>query len=391
MKVLLLTHSFSPDISPPQRRWAIFAECFAEAGHEMNVVTPYPSGRKFAVQGGGFDDGLVRVFRYRSVPQSKSMFTKVIKHGVDALLSFPLALSVTKPNVVIATVPALPTLLTGFLVSRISGAYFVVDLRDAWPDLLQESQVIRIKWLAPVVTKFLTYFVRHSDLLVTVSKGLATRMKTVGVLNAATISNGVDITKSFTPLEEQPRGDHLRVLYLGNIGRSQGLDLLISAVAAMNEHIELRIVGKGTERENLALLASQLGVEVDFREPVIGDGVMENYAWADTCIVSLRSDWPSFDHTIPSKLYELLLFDRHITGLVKGEAASIIRESSAGEVVEQTVDALSAYLTHLAHNRSLTWTAGCGSTWVKKNASLKHLGQEYVSLISNFVLKNSLE
>ena len=385
MKIMLLTHSFSPEVSPPQRRWSVIADELAKLGHEIAVVTPQPRGN--SIQGACLfeDNQRILVKRYKSLRKSRTMVGKVFKHGVDAVLSLPAALKSARPDVVIATVPALPTLIVGYAVSKIRGVPFVVDLRDAWPDLLRESQVLKWRWLEPIVSHALAYLVKRSDLLVTVTHGLAVKMRLNGVKNVATISNGVETERPEVFIENQPRIDALRVLYLGNVGRSQGLETLIQAASILGNAISLRIVGNGTEKRSLAELANELDVNVDFREPVYGDLVLENYAWADTCIVSLRPDWPSFDHTVPSKLYELLYLDRHITGMVRGEAAGIITAAKSGEVVGQSASELAEYLTNLTANPDKLKTYKHGSRWVKQNASLRDSAKDYAKLLSGVV------
>ncbi|MGP5688475.1 glycosyltransferase family 4 protein [Glutamicibacter ardleyensis] len=387
MKIMLLTHSFSPEISPPQRRWSVIADELAKLGNEITVVTPQPRGK--SVQGTNLfiDNQRIHVRRYKSLHKSKTMVGKVLKHGVDAVLSLPAALKATRPDVVIATVPALPTLIVGYAVSKIRGVPFVVDLRDAWPDLLRESQVLKWRWLEPMVSHALAYLVRRSDLLVTVTRGLAVKMRLNGVKNVATVANGVETERPESSIHNESRTGAIRVLYLGNIGRSQGLETLIQAASVLGNKVSVRIVGNGTEKRRLAELADELEANVDFREPVYGDLVLENYAWADTCVVSLRPDWASFEHTVPSKLYELLYLDRHITGMVRGEAAGIITAAESGEVVGQNVPALVEYLTNLAADPDKLKTNNHGSRWVKKNASLRDAAQAYATLLSDVVTR----
>lgn len=387
MKIMLLTHSFSPEISPPQRRWSVIADELAKLGNEITVVTPQPRGNSGLGATFCMDNQRIHVRRYKSLRKSKTMVAKVLKHGVDAVLSLPAALKVTRPDVVIATVPALPTLIVGYAVSKIRGVPFVVDLRDAWPDLLRESQVLKWRWLEPMVSHALAYLVKRSDLLVTVTSGLAVKMRLNGVKNVATIANGVETERPEVSIDNEPRTGAIRVLYLGNIGRSQGLETLIQAASILGNKVSVRIVGNGTEKRRLAELADELEANVDFRDPVYGDLVLENYAWADTCVVSLRPDWPSFEHTVPSKLYELLYLDRHITGMVRGEAAGIITAAESGEVVGQSIPALVEYLTNLAADPDKLKTNNHGSRWVKKNASLRDAAQTYAKLLSDVVTR----
>lgn len=387
MKIMLLTHSFSPEISPPQRRWSVIADELAKLGNEITVVTPQPRGNSVQGATSSMDNQRINVRRYQSLHKSKTMVGKVLKHGVDAVLSLPAALKATRPDVVIATVPALPTLIVGYAVSKIRRVPFVVDLRDAWPDLLRESQVLKWRWLEPMVSHALAYLVKRSDLLVTVTRGLAVKMRLNGVKNVATIANGVETERPEVSIDNEPRTGAIRVLYLGNIGRSQGLETLIQAASILGNKVSVRIVGNGTEKRRLAELADELEANVDFKDPVYGDLVLENYAWADTCVVSLRPDWPSFEHTVPSKLYELLYLDRHITGMVRGEAAGIITAAESGEVVGQSIPALVEYLTNLAADPDKLKTNNHGSRWVKKNASLRDAAQTYAKLLSDVVTR----
>lgn len=381
MKIMLLTHSFTPEVSPPQRRWSVMVDELANLGHQITVITPASKRRASINQLRLLTNSNIRVRRYRSLKRTKTMLGKVLKHGIDAVISFPAALRAGRPDIVLATVPALPTMVVGYLVARIYRVPFVVDLRDAWPDLLRESNVIRFRWLEPLITRGLSYVVKRSDLLVTVTNGLARKMIAGGVKNVATVPNGVEVERTGMRVPESPGGDKLNVLYLGNIGRSQGLDTVIRAVARVSNLVTLRIVGTGTEKQRLVQLANDLNVDVDFCDSVYGEAVLENYSWADTCLVSLRPDWPSFEHTIPSKLYELLFLDRHVTAMVRGEAADVVRSSGAGTVVDQNVDALVAHLRWLVENPQALKTKDHGSMWVRTNASLRESGKKYSELL----------
>ncbi len=385
MKIMLLTHSFTPEISPPQRRWSIIVDELGQMGHSITVVTP--KSRRIATQRQRrlLDKSFLKLQSYPSMRRSKTMLGKIVTHGVDAVLSVPAAFRGTKPDVIVATVPAIPTLIVGYLASRLRGVPLVVDLRDAWPDLLSESQVIKFRWLEPIVSKFISFVVNKSDMLVTVTHGLARKMQRNGAKNVATISNGVETEREDLSIAPRENDGEFHILYLGNIGRSQGLETIIRAMKSAPESVRLRIVGQGTEKNRLMSIAMELGVDVDFREPVYGQEVLENYAWADTCLVSLRPDWPSFNHTVPSKLYELLYLNQHVTGLVRGEAANIIRDSEAGIVIKQDVTSLASYIKDIVANPKMLRTNHRGTDWVMKHASLRQAGREYARLLTKVI------
>src|SRR5699024_7612397 len=74
------------------------------------------------------------------------------------------------------------------------------------------------------------------------------------------------------------------------------------------------------------------GSPVEMLPASFGDQTLEHYRWADTSMVTLRSDWASFAHTVPSKTYELLSYGKHITGVVCGEAAAILQQAGQHEI-----------------------------------------------------------
>ncbi|MGP5022133.1 glycosyltransferase family 4 protein [Glutamicibacter arilaitensis] len=380
MKVLLLTHSYSPEHSPPQRRWKAFLQVFTAKGISVCVVAPKNGGLPQENEPG------IKVVRYPSFGRPKRLALKALRSVLQSAASIPVCLMTGRKDVVIATVPALSTLLSGYIVSRLLGAKFVVDLRDSWPNLLSESNVLRSSFLEPLITRIILFLLRHADLVVTVTRGLGEVAKAQGAKPVTVISNGVDQANYTSAVPHIHRDDELlNVLYLGNLGLSQGLDLVVRAVAGLSNKVRVRFVGDGTERERLQQLAASLNAPVEFLHPVRGEQVLEQYAWADTCVVSLRPDWQSFEHTIPSKLYELLYFDRHITGLVRGEAANIIAASAAGNIVGQDLGSLMEHLENLRTEIGQQAHRGNGPNWVVEHASLERLGEKYVHALSTLL------
>src|SRR5690625_2600666 len=164
----------------------------------------------------------------------------------------------------------------------------------------------------------------------------------------------------------------LHVLYLGNHGESQQLDLLIEAARIARRHnpaIAVRFVGEGTQKSNLQAINAQAGSPVEMLPASFGDQTLEHYRWADTSMVTLRSDWASFAHTVPSKTYELLSYGKHITGVVCGEAAAILQQAGNHEVVDDNAQALADTWLRLAKDPHSTPAQQAGRIWVAEHAS----------------------
>lgn len=388
---MLLTHSYAPEHSPPQRRWTQLIRSFRSAGWDVDVVTPVAhaphgrrtlprreAGRPFRTDRGAFGEQVRRVpyLRHKTTRSGR-----LVNHLFSAAMSIPVAALAPRPDVVIVTVPSLPILGAGFVVSRMLRRPLVVDMRDAWPDIARDARIVRgsAKSLAE---RAITAIQTRADLVVTVTYGFAHTLRERGLTNVATVTNGIDMAAIRELDPPASRQDRLEVLYLGNHGESQRLDVPIRAAALVGPKMRLTLVGHGVERNKLMALAEQLGAPVEFHPPVHGRQIMDYYERADSCIVTLRDDWKSFDTTIPSKTYEVLSVGRHVTGIVRGEARSILEEAEAGHVVAAEAKAVAELWNTLAEHRELLRIGKQGRTWVRNNANVQALSQAYIDLLT---------
>ncbi|MHA7219799.1 glycosyltransferase family 4 protein [Arthrobacter sp. MDT1-48-3] len=390
MRVMLLTHSYAPEHSPPQRRWTGFIRSFVSEGWSVDVVTPVAhaphgrrtlprriAGRAFRTDVGGHGERIRRVPYLR---HGTTRMGRLLNHLFSAGMSVPIALLAPRPDVVIVTVPSLPILGAGFVVSRLLKRPLVVDMRDAWPDIARDARIVQgsAKGLAE---RAIIAIQDRAELVVTVTYGFARTLRERGLKNVATVTNGVDVDQLRTldpvPLDKE----RLDVLYLGNHGESQHLEVPIKAAALVGERMRLTMVGHGVRRKDLKSLAAALDAPVDFDDPAYGPSVMDYYEKADSCIVALRDDWKSFETTIPSKTYEVLSIGRHVTGIVLGEARKILEEAEAGHVVAANPRALADLWLSLAADRGQLRVNGAGRQWVQRNADVAALGQAYIELL----------
>ncbi|WP_302488125.1 glycosyltransferase family 4 protein [Paenarthrobacter ureafaciens] len=392
---MLLTHSYWPEHSPPQRRWSALTREFLRAGWNVVVVTPvahYPNGRRtlprreaghaFTNQIGPHGETIRRVPYLRHL--GTSSLARLVDQLFSAVLSVPVGLRGEKPDAIVATAPSLPTLATGLVLSRLRKVPFIVEMRDAWPDLARDARIVQgsVKSLVERVVEFVQH---RADLVVTVTEGFADTLRDRGLTNVTTISNGLDVA-AIPYLKPPPlERDNFHALYLGNHGKSQRLDILIRAAALLGDGFHLTLVGHGTNRPQLVKLARELQAPVTFYPSLHGWAVVEKYREADTCIVSLRDDWKSFETTVPSKTYEVLAIGRHVTAIVRGEAERIILEAKGGDVVAATPEAVAGLWRGLSKDRARLSAGSSGREWVENHADYAKLAVGYMDQISKLV------
>ncbi|WP_230085284.1 glycosyltransferase family 4 protein [Arthrobacter sp. AQ5-05] len=396
---MLLIHSYWPEHSPPQRRWSTLIREFRAVSWDVDVVTPvahFPLGRRelpiklagspFRGQRGPHGE---RIKRVPFIPHSGNFHAaRLLDQVFSAGMSIPAGLMWRKADVIIVTAPSLPILIAGYIVAKLRGVPLIVEMRDAWPDLARDARIVKGN-VKSLIERVVEAIQMRADLVVAVTEGFAKTLRDRGVQNVATVSNGLDVdaVPSFAPPALDR--DVLEALYLGNHGESQRLDVIIRASALVGDAMHLHMVGHGTKRPDLVKLAAELGAPVTFHPSLHGMDVRDRYESADTCIVSLRDDWKSFEATVPSKTYEVLAIGRHVTAIVRGEAARIVTDADGGDVVTWNAEAIASLWRELANDRKRLHAGTSGREWVEKHANYPVLASEYMTLISALVLEKS--
>lgn len=140
--------------------------------------------------------------------------------------------------------------------------------------------------------------------------------------------------------------DHFTVTAVGRFHQHKGMDVLMQAFAALNEHersrIRLRIHGAGPDAEELASLARELNIttpEFELNGPVSADELQQLFAGSDLAVI------PSRQESIPLILSDIARIGCPLLATDAGDMGDLIRRHDAGQVVAAgDVEALSAAL-----------------------------------------------
>jgi glycosyltransferase involved in cell wall biosynthesis len=377
LSVLLMTHYYEPEIGAASRRMRSLVSRWRARGVDVRVIAPlphYPHGRP--LEGYGFRQigtswGRYgeRVTRTPFLPTERGGCAKLADHIVSAAAALSPAMVGPRPDVVVATVPAVPTMGAALVAARRWRALLVLDMRDSWPDVAVEAGMAEGA-VGRVLVRFVSSIQRAADVIVTVPPGFAEVLAARGIPAERIhhVPNGTDVDG--VPYQDPPPqvARRLRVLYCGTHGVSQGLDTVVRAIAAVgSSRVEGRFIGEGTERQGLIELATSLEAPITFEEAVPRDKVWQAYAWADTCLVPLRA-LPSFKDAVPSKIYEIMASGRHVLACLEGEAKRVIGAARAGAVVPpENEAALIEALEHLACHRDELLVGEGPRAWVRAN------------------------
>lgn len=316
--------------------------------HPTNVI--YPGFERGAVLRREGEHGTVIHVRKRFMGRSnlglRLVGEMVWAHDVSRVVSRENVTKGLRADVVVATSPYMIMGRSGQTIARRLGANFVWDVRD-------------LTWLYPAATGARTYNVdgwiddrmrrlaASVDRVITVNDDMARHL---GVGDKAeVIPNGVDERFLHVFLGERwtkTSGRRPLIVYAGLLGRAHRLDVLVQAAALMPD-TDVVLVGDGTDRARLELLARSIGSPIRFEGHVDTESLVDWYSRA-TVLVSTISEASVFRTTVPSKLTEMLATG--VPSLVAGAGAAsdlVVRyglaatcSSSDGYLVAATIRSL---------------------------------------------------
>jgi colanic acid biosynthesis glycosyl transferase WcaI len=236
--------------------------------------------------------------------------------------------------------PPLTLGLTGWVVARARSAALVLNVQDVFPDIAVELGLLRRRRLIAAGRRLERWCYDHADAITVLSEDLRENVavKTRSPVNV--VPNFVD-TEWIRPLDKE--NSYRRefglegktvVMYAGNVGLSQSLDIVLDAAAALayEEDLVFVINGWGAARSGLERRAAGLA-NLRFVDMQPEDRLPEVLAAGDIHLVPLKRGLAR--SSVPSKMYSILAAARpFVAGVDEGsEVARVVDRSGAGIAV----------------------------------------------------------
>jgi colanic acid biosynthesis glycosyl transferase WcaI len=364
MKILYLTQFFEPE---PMVKGVVFAKGLAERGHEVEVLTGfpnYPTGKLYAGYRIGWHtreliDG-ISVHRLPLFPSHDGSSVGRILNYLSFMLSVAIfsAFRARRFDVIYAY-PPITTGLAATFAGWVASRPFVLDIQDLWPDCVVKSDMPGTRRMETVLHMLCNFVYRRATRIVVQSSGIKARLIERGVPagKLAVIYNWADeraaAPAGLCDLALYDFTNHFNIVYGGNLGRMQGLDVLVKAAHLARlqvPQLQLLLIGDGIEGDNLRALVQQLGAtNVRIVPGVPRNMIGDVFAAADVLTMHLWND-PLFEITIPQKTQFYMAMGKPILIGVKGEAADFVVNANAGiAVTPQDVDAMAQAMVQLAN------------------------------------------
>lgn len=365
MNVLIVSQYFPPE----PFRVGDLALALRDNGHNVTVLTGfpnYPKGKlydgysiKFFQREDYHGVSVIRVPLYPDTSYSKlARGLNYLSYAFTASVLGPFLCGPVDRIIVFQLSPAtvgIPGVVLKYTKKR-APIYFWIQ--DIWPDSLHDTGIVKSSGIIKLLYRLMTFLYRHSDRIIVPSQGFVSRVMRHGVPSdkitflpnwAEDLYQVVPPDPEFT--SQEGMSGYFNVVFAGNIGSAQGLEVLLSAadlLKASHPTIQFVILGSGAKLDDLVAQAKQrnlTNVQFKGRKPV--ETMPGYFATADVLFLHLRKN-PVFAITIPTKLQSYLACGRPIIGALEGSGAEVLLEAKAGVVCEpENAEALAAAILEL--------------------------------------------
>ena len=327
MKILFYGLNYSPELTGIGKYSGEMAPFFAAQGSPTYVVTTPPYYPEWRVHHGFSKYGYTKEFGvdlsvYRCpfyVPAKPSTIKRLIHLASHAITSFPVATYLAiknRPDVVVTVQPTMFAAPFALLAARLSGAKAVMHVQDFELDAMLGLGMSKGGVVARAGKAIERWLIKRFDKVSTISYSMVDNARSKGVLdqNLIFFPNWAD-TDFVTPDVDGSAlrskwgvaDDETVVLYAGNIGKKQGLEVVVKAAKALKQDAKVKffIVGSGAHVDQLQEMASEAALDnLTFKPLQAWEDVPAMLAMADVHLVVQKKG--AADVVLPSKLTNIL-------------------------------------------------------------------------------------
>ncbi len=346
MHILLIHQAFVALDEPGGTRHHELARSLAGCGHKVTIIASpvsYLTGTSLprsALSRPGEEGKGVRIIRaYTYQALHKSFIHRVFSFLSFMAASFFAGLGVKKVDLVWGTSPPIFQAVTAWLLARLKGVPFLLEVRDLWPTFAIAVGVLK----NPLIIKMSIWLERflycHADMVVVNSPGFIAHVKERGATHVELVPNGAD-PDMFNPDDygalfrsANRLADKFVVLYAGAHGMSNDLGVALESAALLGQtdlQVQFVFLGDGKEKTTLQKHAAEMNLtNVLFLPPVPKAEMAAVLAGADACLAILKPI-EEYKTTYPNKVFDYMAAGRPVILAIDGVIRQVIESAHCG-------------------------------------------------------------
>jgi len=378
-RVLIISQHFPPEKSGNASRISDMSTHLHTSGSEITVLAPHPTfptgtfERVWKLSTKKEVNGVNAVHLWTWQPASKdpgfvSRMAYYLIFPVHA--SFWILTHSKDFDLIITSSPPIFTHIPGRVAKTHFHKEWIMDIRDLWIDASISLGFLKKGSLAEKMSRaFERRCLEKTDRITVTTTELGERISSDTTIQDKIVlmSNGVN-TAFFRP-SSQPKKN--QIVYAGNIGYAQDLELVIHAVKIVSEKYPMKfiIAGAGDIKGHLEEIVKSEGLEdiVQFPGTIPRDAVPQLIAESLIGVAPLK-DIPTLEYAAPTKVYEYMSCGTPFVGCGKGEISRIANGSGGGVIADNTPEAIAATILDLVQDPARMETmARSGREYVVNN------------------------
>lgn len=212
-----------------------------------------------------------------------------------------------------------------------------VYIQDLWPDNVEVIGGVQNKRILKFIEEITKNIYNQATKLLVTSQSFRNALISRGVSKNKIVywpqyAENYSLTKTIENYHE----DYFKIMFTGNIGDAQGLEILPKVASILTQdgyldRIRFILIGEGRKKENLKSLIKSLKVEemFIFESQKPSNEIHSYLSKADVAFISF-ADNELFRMTIPAKLQTYLVCAKPILAVAKGETKKILEEAKNG-------------------------------------------------------------
>ncbi len=413
LRILVLCPHYVPDTAPTGEVMASYCEQWASRGHQVEIITSLPWYQDHALAD-GWSGRLVRtqpepwgrIRRWHPFPVNKGRLAARAAAfvGFTALVGTDAVVAAGRCDVVFAMSPPLTLGVAGRAAAWRARAPLVFNVQDVFPDAAVETGVVRSARVAAAASRLERWVYRRAAAVTVLSEGMADNVRAkldsaVGPDKVVVVPNAADADRIAPSDRRNPYraelgldGDAVVVMYAGNLGHSQPLELVVAAAerfSAQNRaDVQFVVNGDGVARSSVAEAAERLDNLhlVGWQPP---ERLGEVLAAADLHLVLLRAGLGAT--SVPSKVYSVLAAGRPVLASVDrgSEVERVLVDSGAGRAVDpDNADVFCAAVAEMADDPDDLVEMGYrGRAYAERAAGPQQVADRYLELFQKLMGK----
>ena len=376
------------------------AETLVARGHEVTVVTKYPT--EYVPEDESVPAQLpvrevmsgVKVVRVRGLPGvHRAVVMRALEHIVAGLAFVRAIKVVPRPDVVLTISPPMPVAFVSALYSRLVKVGCVLNLHDLYPRTAVELGLLKNRCVIWAMKRLENAIYRLSSHIVVTNRGSVpylVQQKKIPHDRVSRVPNWVPLHS----LSSNGRAEEFRtrhglegccvVSYAGVMGFAQDLSTIIDCARLLRTRSDIvfLLIGDGVYTEKWKLAAAGLE-NVRFLPPVTEERYYDALRASDIGLVALTESLKS--PAIPGKMHNIMAVARPVVAVVPstGNTAEVVRESQCGfVVVPGDTENLRNRIEELAARPDLRSKLGAhGRSYAEQNFSLENAADEYERIL----------